>query len=420
MSSTFRRSRSWTLAGAVLSALLGALVSLLLYLRGADDGGPWSWLAALCGRAGSSGCEIVARSELAAPFGVSLALVGVVFYGVLLVLVAGVWLFGPRPGLAWLLALAALGLVVDAGLLSYSLFGLGTLCNLCALTYAATLASVACAFVLWRAEESSGERSAHAPPRPLLAFAAAGALAVFSATGWLAERAAPATPARFLADPDRALRLAWDAFLAHYRAVEPVRIAAKSAPRKGAARPVLELVLFADFACSHCERAAKLLSDFVERHRESSALVFKHYPLDDECNPESERIHPGACQLARAAVSAGLQHQFWRLHELLFANRELWLRGVSAPQLVALADQAGLDTALFQAALDSAAARAAVAADVSEAEALGVTGTPTLFINGRRMPSIPIPTFLEELLRSEAEQQAGFGAEAVVERGASE
>lgn len=390
-------------------ALVGLGLSLVLWLR--HSGHELAWLGALCSSAEDSGCNEVARSPLAAPFGVPLAFMGVLFYASLAALGATAWR-GGESYLRTCRGLAAAGLVVDVGLLSYSLFGLGTLCGLCAATYLATLGAFLAAL---RAE---APREASAPPA--LAFGVALAVALVSASALVVERARAVRPETFADDPDQALRLAWEAFHAHYQRTSVQPIETRSSARRGAQRPVLEFVLFADFACAHCQRAAKLLAEVVERHRDTTALVFKHYPLDGGCNPHSEAIHPGACTLAFAAESARRQGRFWPLHDRLFAERELWARGVSPAQLGALASEAGLDTGTFATDLDSEGVRAAVSADLAQAETLGVTGTPTLFINGRRMPSIPIVTFLEELLAAESEAQAGFVSASRGARGAGE
>jgi len=389
------------------AALVGLSVSAGLWMR--QSGGTLAWLDALCSRGGSSGCAAVERSPLAAPFGVPLALFGVLFYAGLVALAFTSRLHGAQPFLGWALVLAALGLVVDAGLLSYSLFELGTVCGLCALTYLATL--VALLATLWALRGGSGRLVLHAHAAPAgLGFLAAAWVALVASAASVEERAAGAHPADFATDPDRALRLAWDAFREHYSRTEVQPIDTRAAPRKGAEQPVLELVLFADFACPYCQRAAQVLGEFVERHREVVALVFLHYPLDPTCNAESEPIHPGACALARAAESARRQGRFWPFAERLFANRELWARGVSPTQISSLASADGLELATFEMDLSSPSVSAVVQADLAQAEALGVTGTPTLFVNGRRMPSIPIPTFLEELLLAEAEERAGFAS----------
>jgi predicted DsbA family dithiol-disulfide isomerase/uncharacterized membrane protein len=412
--------RTLLAALALGSALAGAGLSALIHARQLGLGEGLAWLAALCGPAGASGCDLAQRSPAAQPFGLSLALIGCAYYGALFLAGVAALAFASRGTLAFLFLLAALGLVVDAGLASYSLFVLGGLCGLCVATYAATTVAALTAFAWLRASERGLVPARRFPRRELLAFGAVAALALLAGTGWLAARATPLPPAAFVQDPDRALRVAWDAFHAHFHAAPALTLETRAAPRKGAVRPVLELVLFADFACSHCERAVRLLGEFVERHRQEVALVFKHYPLDSECNPQADAVHKGACLLARAAGAAAEQRQFWRFAELLFAEHERWRGGVTSLELGPLALRAGLDPEVFQAALASEPTRAALAADLAEAKALGVTGTPTLFINGRRMPSIPITTFLEELLVAEREERPNFSAPAYRDRGASE
>jgi uncharacterized membrane protein/predicted DsbA family dithiol-disulfide isomerase len=407
--------RTLATALAALSALAGALLSALLFLRQGGVDGPFGWLAALCGTHLGAGCDLVQRSPLAEPFGVSLAWLGAGYYGLALVLLASARISGGERERTALVSLAVAGLVLDAGLLAYSLLVVGALCTLCALTYAATLGLALGAY--WLAREPA---PASVPLRAQLGVLAAGALALTAGLGWLAALRTPTLPSAYVAEPERALRLAWDAFLAHYRAAPVARLATDGAPRMGSARPVLELVLFADFACPHCARAAQELTAFVERHRDTCALVFKHDPLDAEYRPGEASLHPGAGELARAAVAAGEQGLFWRLAPRLFAARERW-RGPAAPRaLERLVRAGGREPEAFRAAVAAPATHTRVAADVAEARALGVVSTPALFVNGRRLVSLPLEPFLEELLRVEGAGRAGFATASWLARGASE
>jgi len=408
--------RTLATALVVLSALAGALLSIALDQRQGGVDGPFGWLAALCDTHRGAGCDLIQRSLLAAPFGVSLAWLGVGYYAAVLVVLVAARVHGSSLAARALLALAAAGLVADAGLLAYSLLAVGALCGLCALTYLATLGLALGAFLLGRAPE----RRPPAPAHVSASFLAAGALSVVALLGWLDARRTPMLPAAYVAEPERALQLAWDAFLAHYRAAPVARLATEAAPRMGSARPVLELVLFADFACPHCARAQEQLAAFVARQRATTALVFKHLPLDAEFRPGAEALHPGAGTLARAAVAAAEQGLFWRFAPVLFAQRERGARGVEPAELARLAAEVGLEPAAFLAALEAPATRARVAADVAEARALELASTPVLFVNGRRLSSIPLDPFLEELLRVEGAERAGFARASGLARGARE
>ena len=110
-------------------------------------------------------------------------------------------------------------------------------------------------------------------------------------------------------------------------------------------------------------------------------LVYKDFPLD---------FHAGARPAAQAARCAGLGGRYWEYHDLLFVAQPDFGR----EDLVRYADRIGIDRAAFVACLDGERFRDAVEQDVREGLALGVTGTPTFFVNGRRLVGLlPVEDF---------------------------
>lgn len=110
-------------------------------------------------------------------------------------------------------------------------------------------------------------------------------------------------------------------------------------------------------------------------------LVFKDMPL-----PFHELARP-AHEAARCAGEAG---QFWPYHDRLFQEQPAFER----PDLVGYAADLGIDRASFTRCLDERRFAAAVEADVSQARALGINGTPTFLINGRQVVGAqPIEAF---------------------------
>jgi protein-disulfide isomerase len=101
-------------------------------------------------------------------------------------------------------------------------------------------------------------------------------------------------------------------------------------------------------------------------------FVYKDFPLS---------FHAGARPAAEAARCAGEQGQFWPYHDLLFLSRPSFAREA----LIGYAERLKLDTGAFTACVDSGRHKDAVSADMAEGRALGVTGTPTFFVNGRRL-----------------------------------
>ena len=116
--------------------------------------------------------------------------------------------------------------------------------------------------------------------------------------------------------------------------------------------------------------------------------MVRHYPLCSLCNEQvKDTIHPNACRAAYAAEAARLQggrRAFERMHELLFANRKRLGDKVYRD----LAVQVGLDPVLFLRRMEDPVVRQAVHEDIELARQLGVDGTPTMFLDGRRIPAL--------------------------------
>lgn len=142
-------------------------------------------------------------------------------------------------------------------------------------------------------------------------------------------------------------------------------------PVKGAEKPAVTVVEWADFECPFCAVAAPLLKQLVERYPDQVRLVFKNYPL---------AAHEHAENAARAAVAAHLQGKFWPLQQALFESQK---SGLDAERVLSLARDAGLEMKGFEAALGSEASADSVARDRKQADELGLEGTPMIYINGR-------------------------------------
>ena len=120
-----------------------------------------------------------------------------------------------------------------------------------------------------------------------------------------------------------------------------------------------------------------MLAEFPDQVR----LIYRDFPLD---------FHAGARPAAEAARCAAAMGRFWEYHDLLFAAQPEFSR----EQLVGYAGRLGLDRAVFGSCLDGGRFAAAIDADIAEARARGVRGTPTFFVNGRRLVGAqPIEVF---------------------------
>ncbi len=112
---------------------------------------------------------------------------------------------------------------------------------------------------------------------------------------------------------------------------------------------------------------------------------------------------------ALAARAAQAQGKFWEYHDLIYANQSSGNSGgYTEESLTALAEEAGLDVDRFRKDLESARHEAVVQADFEEGQGLGISGTPTFFINGRVLVGLqPLATFEEAI--EEAERKAAGG-----------
>ncbi len=152
-------------------------------------------------------------------------------------------------------------------------------------------------------------------------------------------------------------------------------------PAKGPANAPLVVVVFSDFQCPFCKRVEPTLAELEQKYAGKLRLVWKNYPLP---------FHENAEPAAEAAMAAGAQGKFWEMHDKLFENSGALDRASLDKYAAAL----GLDLARFKADLDAHRQRARVQADMKEGAAIGVQGTPAVFINGRKIAgAYPLETF---------------------------
>ena len=143
------------------------------------------------------------------------------------------------------------------------------------------------------------------------------------------------------------------------------------APVLGNPDAPVTLVIFSDFQCPYCSKTQPLLKQVLAHNRDTLKIVFKHLPLP---------MHKEAEPAARAAIAAQNQGKFWPMHDALFAARPL-----TPEKIEQAARKIGLDMEKFKKDMNSAETRQKLAKDMMDARKAEVSGTPTLFINGRRV-----------------------------------
>ena len=164
------------------------------------------------------------------------------------------------------------------------------------------------------------------------------------------------------------------------------------APTKGPANAPVTIILFTDFQCPYCIRLEPVLNEVIAKNKDNVKLVFKHFPLP---------MHPMAEPAHRAAWAAGQQGKFWEFHDRLFRSPQLNNQVIDA-----IAKDLNLDMQRFKTDMESPAAKAQIAKDISDGEKAQVSGTPTLFINGR-IPQQRTPEFFQRMIDEELGKKSG-------------
>ena len=109
----------------------------------------------------------------------------------------------------------------------------------------------------------------------------------------------------------------------------------------------------------------------MEAYPNDVKFVFKNYPLP---------FHKEAMPASKAAVAAGKQGKFWEMHDVIFEN----YRALNEELYVKTATELGLDVEKFKSDMNSPETAAFIQAEMKEAQKVGVRGTPTFFINGKK------------------------------------
>jgi protein-disulfide isomerase len=147
------------------------------------------------------------------------------------------------------------------------------------------------------------------------------------------------------------------------------------------------LVEFADYQCPYCQKVSADLEKLQAEFKGKVAFAYKDFPLP---------MHANAQKAAEGARCAGSQGKFWEFHTLLFTDKKL-----EPSQLKEQARKLGLDGTRFDKCLDSGEQADAVLKDATEGRKLGLTGTPSFFVNGHYFSGAVDYTTLRDLVQQQ-------------------
>jgi protein-disulfide isomerase len=168
-------------------------------------------------------------------------------------------------------------------------------------------------------------------------------------------------------------------------------IAAGPAPDFGPADAKVTVVEFSDFQCPYCSKAADAVNEVKGKYKDKARFVFRQFPLS---------FHKEAHLAAQASLAAHEQGKFWEYHDALFANQ----RQLDRDSLEKYAKDLGLDMGAFKKALDDGTHAKAVDTELALGQTVFVDGTPTMFVNGKRVEN---PTDVDSISKTIDEALAG-------------
>ena len=147
----------------------------------------------------------------------------------------------------------------------------------------------------------------------------------------------------------------------------------------GSATAPATLEEFGDFECPPCGLLHPILKTMQGEFGTRLRIIFREFPLVP--------THPHALAAARAAEAAGLQGKFWEMHDLIYENQKAWHEAFDVrPIFEGYATKIGLNLEQFKRDISGEIVEQRIFLDGKRAHSLGVTGTPTVFLNGREVP----------------------------------
>jgi protein-disulfide isomerase len=155
---------------------------------------------------------------------------------------------------------------------------------------------------------------------------------------------------------------------------------------------LVTIVAWGDFQCPFCAKLVPALKHVRQKYGDDVRIIYRHLAM---------RFHRQAPLAAEASIVAANEGKFWAFHDAVFAGGT---KNLARPDLERYAQATGVDLKNLRAALDDRRYRDLVIAETSDAEALGVDGTPTMFINGTPVVGSRDADGLEKLVEAHLQQ----------------
>lgn len=182
---------------------------------------------------------------------------------------------------------------------------------------------------------------------------------------------------------------------ATYKSNDPVNIEINANDHvRGSVNGKVTIVEFGDFQCPACGAYDPIVREAIEKNKNDVKFVFKNFPLT--------QIHRNALIASKAVESAGLQGKYWEMHDLLYDKQEEWSNSMNAKDVLAnYAKILSLDVNKFVTDLENKSIEENIFNEYKEGIKLGVQGTPTFFLNGRKIDNPRNVEEFDKLIKEE-------------------
>jgi protein-disulfide isomerase/uncharacterized membrane protein len=400
-------------------SIIGAVISGILLLNHYNPGTALSSL--FCGGGPINPCTELSRSGHAELLGMPVAAFGLMFYLAVLFIILIADYAEERYhdyALAVLMPVVAISLLADIAL-GIVLISLKLACALCISSYGVNILMAATLAAWYRTASTRENWSLPAlykeiffpdnPASDRKAFYAAFVLflfflpyAVFSTTA-------------ILKHGSDTYRVARDQIQTELRNFYQQPVQKIDFPESGIIvgnrKAPVSITVFTDFLCSFCYKFNLVEEYLLSKYKDKINIAYYHYPLDKDCNPHiTKTIYKNSCTASRAvaaASEAGIQEAYLRQHFLNYQDLHSRYDQKRSLEVLGRLDKEelkGLDGRKFLELLHSAKIKRQLEAHIALANKLGVDGTPTIFIGGRKIDGYRPAEVLEAIVRHELAQ----------------
>lgn len=398
--------KRWALIATCVAALTGLAVSVVStsqHLRIWREG---LETASFCAISEKINCDIVNASSYSKILGVPVSSFAFAFY----LVICGMALFAllsqknrrSTAAFAWFVSIG--GLVCAAYFAYISTAILGVVCIECLIMYAMNLIVFILLFssidVHLRSVTgfvrnyilASVGRIANPEFSPKVVHHAAVLLAVFAAC-WFGMKAIEAKgkgPSDTVTTDEKSKAF----YMQSLYSIEPD----PAWPVWGNPSAKVTLVEYSEFQCPFCKMAAFNLKPYLQEFKKHIRLYFVNYPLDQACNSEMEHpMHQWACMAGKAGICANKLGSFWEFHDDLFREQQK----LNEETILSIAEKHGWARGEFRACIDSPETDAQIKKDIASSKKIYVTGTPTIFLNNKKLRYWRDPDFLQRVVKEE-------------------